>query len=253
MKAILATLAAVLLAACAVATPHEDPQPYLSVGEMAARTVVVECSEPVDPELPHWMPQDTSTGAGFIVSEDTILTAAHVVDSAENSDWTCKVFMPWEGPEMGEGIPATIKAFAYDDENYTADYAILSADTPGKPEPVAVDGTVALGEHLWAVGHPGLTYWLYNEGYVSMLPSGVDRLERQVSYSFMASGFETHGGLSGGAVFSSEGLIGVVIATRGFQTGGVTGVYAAALIPELADVTEKPVYSDSHSSADQSP
>lgn len=138
------------------------------------------------------------TGTGFAISEDTILTAYHVVESGESISITFG----------SASYPATITSF-----NKELDWAILKMS--GKAPGTVVLGdssSVKLGDSVYSLGYPASDLLgdeiKYSKGEIGALSGlGGSKDHFQISVPIQP-------GNSGGPLFSESGrVIGIVVST----------------------------------------
>jgi hypothetical protein len=141
---------------------------------------------------------------GFVVGPDLIATAGHCVPSASDMNTVRIVFgyrvtrngdaynTTTEIPKSEVYVPVAVVSRKQDDNGL--DYAVLRVDrriTDHIPLPLHLDGTVAVGDELYVVGHPtGLPLKLADRGFVRSVSS----------QGYFVSNLDTFGGNSGSPV-----------------------------------------------------
>lgn len=156
-------------------------------------------------------------GTGFLVDNNHIITAAHVVQTAESV--SVRFY-------NNETIPADVIS------NYKkADVALLKLKWPPKEATVLKLGDsdkMKVGERVFVVGSPlGLTY-SFSSGYIS----GRDKSRRMSNSLIKAEYFQTDAainqGNSGGPMFNVKGEVIGVVSHILTQSGGFEGIGFAA-------------------------
>lgn len=156
-------------------------------------------------------------GSGFLISENQVITAAHVVQVAE------KVNVQFVD---GETIPAKVIS-AYS----TADVALLELIWP-KKNPVTVkladSDQVKIGDQVFVVGAPyGLGHSL-SSGHVSGIIDMKQDKNPFTNSEYIQTDAAINTGNSGGPMFNMNGEVIGVVSNILTQTGGFQGIGFAA-------------------------
>jgi serine protease Do len=152
---------------------------------------------------------DPGTGSGFIVADDLVLTAAHMVSG-----------MRTVSVQTNEGKIVTAEPVALD---MAADTALLRTDQSlGAKAMTMSDEEPAQGSALAALGFPlGSNDLRIAQGIVSGLGSSIDYSDQHVDNVFTTDA-ATNGGNSGGPVINHSGLvIGLVSGGQTWDSGDV--------------------------------
>lgn len=156
-------------------------------------------------------------GSGFLISDKQVITAAHVVQVAEN------VKVQFVG---GEVIPAkVISAYA------NADLALLELVWPRKNAVTVKFGNsdqVKIGQQVFVVGAPyGLSHSL-SVGYVSGVLTGKKSKNPFTMSEFIQTDAAINHGNSGGPMFNMDGDVIGVVSQILSESGGFQGIGFAA-------------------------
>ena len=175
-------------------TPHREvaqPQTAEQIAETALASTVLIVMEDANGEA-------ISTGSGFVVDEEMIVTNLHVVEGVFRG------YVKQVGTERRHRITGIV---AMDTDQ---DLALLSVSgVAAQPLWLARDGEVAVGEQVYVAGNPiGLLEGTFSDGLVSGIRDlGVGREWLQISAPISE-------GSSGGPVLNKHGeVIGVAVAT----------------------------------------
>lgn len=215
------------LAATAVFAAQSAAQDFSSVFRKVDPAVVVIVTQEENPTLTEDGIKKTSTqglGSGVIINRDgLILTAAHVVDSADN------IMVMLEDEQMVEAN--VIASISY------PDIAMIQLIDPPKPLPFIKPGDsdkLDTGEQVLVVGAP---YSLFNTLTVGHLSGR--RTQQDTPYGtieFLQTDAAINQGNSGGPLFNARGdLMGIVSHIKS-QSGGNEGLGFAASINMVKDL-----------------
>lgn len=156
-------------------------------------------------------------GTGFLVDDLHIMTAAHVVQTAET------IVIKFHD---GEEIPADVVS------NYkTADVALLKLKWKSKNGKVLKLGDsdkMDIGEQIFIVGTPlGLSY-SFSSGYISGRQKSKKRTSALVRAEFIQTDASINHGNSGGPMFNTKGEVVGIVSYILSQSGGFEGIGFAA-------------------------
>src|SRR5215510_14812969 len=156
-------------------------------------------------------------GSGVLISSDRVLTAAHVVQSA---DRTVVEFSP------GEGIPARVIGCSL-----SADVALLQLERSPANYVAAKLGDsdqVAVGDEIFVVGAPyGISNTL-TAGHVSARRPLKDKNQVATAIEFLQTDAAINSGNSGSPVFNLKGEIVGIVTNIMSRSGGSEGMAFAA-------------------------
>lgn len=156
-------------------------------------------------------------GSGFLISETQILTAAHVVDAAEN------ILVKFND---GEVIQATVTS-SLD----TPDIALITLTSPKKNAKVVALGDsdqLKIGERIFVVGAPfGLEHSL-SSGYISAKVKNDGAQNPFTNTEYLQTDAAINTGNSGGPMFNLKGEVVGIVSHIKTITGGFQGIGFAA-------------------------
>ena len=156
-------------------------------------------------------------GTGFLVDELFIMTASHVVRTAENISVRF---------HDGEEIPADVIS-----DYKTADVALLKLKWKSKNGKVLSLGNsdeVSIGEQIFIMGAPlGLSY-SFSSGYISGRQESDKRTSALVRAEFLQTDASINQGNSGGPMFNTKGDVVGIVSYILSQSGGFEGIGFAA-------------------------
>ena len=181
---------------------------------------------------------ETGYGAGVLVGEGLVLTNLHVVDELSNlqamlHDAERKTYIPTDGGLFRTAFedPEGLVGARLVRGSPRADLALVRlAGDPGVAPPPWVEAPPAIGEEVYAMGHPRGIPWSFTAGVVSALHEGFVQHDAAVTM-----------GNSGGPLVDGQGrVIGInTLELRDERTGGaVAGIGFArpvSLAGELMD------------------
>ena len=156
-------------------------------------------------------------GTGFLIDNDHIMTAAHVVQTAES------VSVRFHNNEV---IPADVIS------NYkTADVSLLKLKWAPKEATILKLGDsdqMKIGEQVFVVGSPlGLTY-SFSSGYISGKQESRRTSNSLVKAEFFQTDASINQGNSGGPMFNVKGEVIGIVSHILTQSGGFEGIGFAA-------------------------
>ncbi|WP_282117144.1 S1C family serine protease [Cellulophaga baltica] len=156
-------------------------------------------------------------GSGFLISENQILTAAHVVDVAE------RVLVKFTD---GKTIKATVTSSFKDPDIALITLAFPKKNT--KPVTLGDSDLTKVGERIFVVGAPfGLAHSL-SSGYISGRMKNDGALNPFTNSEYLQTDAAINTGNSGGPMFNLKGeVIGIVSHIKSI-TGGFQGIGFAA-------------------------
>lgn len=205
-------LIATLLLGCSVscATTHDIINRTLSSVKVAelARSATVKIE------------YERGKGSGFAVRHDLIVTAAHVMDSADMPDITtvsdelCKVVDTALFPRKDVALV------------WVKDCSLYPLDVS--------DHNLERGQSVWAAGHPLGFDWTVTSGVVSH----PDRMTRMTSAPMLQMDAALVPGMSGGPVVDAHGHVvgmGVGLTTRDGMFGGISWAVTGTTIHALME------------------
>ncbi|RKQ50185.1 serine protease Do [Roseivirga pacifica] len=156
-------------------------------------------------------------GTGFLVDEHHLMTAAHVVQTAES------ILIHFRD---GESIPADVAAISK-----TADVALLKLNW-AKKNPTIIElgdsDKMEVGNQVFIIGAPlGLTY-SFSSGYISGKQKSNKISNALVSLEFFQTDAAINRGNSGGPMFNTKGQVVGIVSYILSQSGGFEGIGFAA-------------------------
>ena len=156
-------------------------------------------------------------GTGFLVDDLYIMTASHVVHTAET------IMIKFSD---GEEIPADVVS-----DYKVADLALLKLKWKSKSGKVLTLGdsdALKIGEQVFIIGAPlGLTY-SFSSGYVSGRQTSQKRTSALVKAEFIQTDASINHGNSGGPMFNTKGEVVGIVSSILSQSGGFEGIGFAA-------------------------
>jgi len=156
-------------------------------------------------------------GTGFLVDDLYIMTASHVVHTAETI--TVKF-------NDGEEIPANVIS-----DYKVADVALLKLkwkSKNGKVLKLADSDELKIGEQIFIIGAPlGLSY-SFSSGHISGRQTSNKRTSALVKAEFIQTDASINHGNSGGPMFNTKGEVVGIVSYILSQSGGFEGIGFAA-------------------------
>jgi len=176
------------------------------------------------------------TGTGFLVTENLMLTAAHVVENVGNA---VNVLFP-----DGSEVSGTVVASGYSDlqqygpmgEGTPYDWALIELEQAQDPEkiiPLGETGSLNVGDELYVVGYPGGMEQNVSKGILS----GMDENE-------LRTDAPADPGYSGGPVISIDQLaaVGIVVSAPVIEGEAAQSVRNAVPIEIVIENCEQAGY-----------
>ena len=208
-----------LFALCSFAVEHESHgQQLRDVFRTVQRAVVIVRTEQIGlaPYPQQGLVSSNGLGSGVLISNDRVLTAAHLVESA---DRTVVEF------SQGEVIPARVIGCTL-----SADVALLQLDhSPANYSAAKLSDSdqVAVGDEIFVVGAPyGISNTL-TAGHVSGRHV-LDQRTQSTSVEFLQTDAAINGGNSGSPVFNLQGEVVGIVSNIMSKSGGSEGLAFAA-------------------------
>ena len=207
-----------IIVLCLVANDARvDGQQLRDVFRSVQPTVVIVRTEHMDlaPFPQEGLVSSDGLGSGVLISNDRVLTAAHLVQSA---DKTTVEF------SSGEIIPANIIGCSL-----SADVALLQLERTPANSVVAKLGDsdeIAVGDEIFVVGAPyGISNTL-TAGHISARRSL--KTKNQIAIEFLQTDAAVNSGNSGSPVFNMKGEIVGIVSNIMSKSGGSEGLAFAA-------------------------
>lgn len=178
----------------------------------------------------------TENGTGWLVAPGLVVTARHCVDFLTTSDEPPKLIVEFGLGSEAASYEATVELLSPD---YDLACLKLTSEVPLQPIPVASE-LVRAGSRWFAFGRPvsKLDIGHRLEGTVSQvlsgLPSGID-IELAVDAATALSDYE---GLSGSAVITDEGCIGILISSTDTALGCIGVARLKPLLSQLGILSD---------------
>jgi serine protease Do len=214
-----AGMSLLLFALCSFAVEHESHgQQLRDVFRTVQRAVVIVRTEQIGlaPYPQQGLVSSNGLGSGVLISNDRVLTAAHLVESA---DRTVVEF------SQGEVIPARVIGCAL-----SADVALLQLDrSPANYSAAKLSDSdqVAVGDEIFVVGAPyGISNTL-TAGHVSGRRV-LDKSTPGASVEFLQTDAAINGGNSGSPIFNLQGEVVGIVSNIMSKWGGSEGLAFAA-------------------------
>jgi S1-C subfamily serine protease len=203
-----------LVAVCSVADKKSQAQQLRDVFRTVQRTVVMVRTEQIGlaPYPQQGLVSSGGLGSGVLIANDRVLTAAHLVESA---DRTVVEF------SQGEVIPARVIGCAL-----SADVALLQLDhSPANYSAATLSDSdqVAVGDEIFVVGAPyGISNTL-TAGHVSGRRA-VNNKNSRANIEFLQTDAAINSGNSGSPVFNLKGEVVGIVSNIMSKSGGSEGL-----------------------------
>src|SRR6266496_898915 len=214
-----ARVALLLFMLCSFAPQNKShAQQLRDVFRIVERTVVIVRTEQIGlaPYPQQGLASSNGLGSGVLISNDRVLTAAHLVESADRTT----VEFP-----QGELIPARVLGCAL-----SADVALLELDrSPANylAAKLADSDQVAVGDEIFVVGAPyGISNTL-TAGHVSGRRA-VNIKSSKTTVEFLQTDAAVNSGNSGSPVFNLKGEVVGIVTNIMSKSGGSEGLAFAA-------------------------
>src|SRR5215475_1002733 len=207
-----------LLAVCSVANKKSYGQQLRDVFRTVQRAVVIVRTEQIGlaPYPQQGLVSSNGLGSGVLIANDRVLTAAHLVESADRT-----VVEFWQG----EVIPARVIGCAL-----SADVALLQLDrSPANYSAAKLSDSdqVSVGDEIFVVGAPyGISNTL-TAGHVSGRRA-LNNRSSSANIEFLQTDAAINSGNSGSPVFNLKGEVVGVVSNIMSKSGGSEGLAFAA-------------------------
>ena len=174
---------------------------------------------------PRTFTSNMGLGSGFLIRDNMIITASHVVANAK------AIMVEFFD---GEKIPATTYRISK-----IADVAVIKLEsTPSNPKPAVIGNSneVRIGEEIFVIGAPmGLTYSL-SSGIISGRHSEESPGGNEKILEFFQTDASINTGNSGGPMFNKKGEVIGIVSSILSRSGGFEGIGFAATSQVARDV-----------------
>ena len=212
------TLSLLILSLCGLGSESEGQQLRDAFHKVEQAVVVVRTEQQgLAPFPQQGMVSLNGLGSGVLISNDKVLTAAHLVQAA---DRTMVEF------SRGELIPARVIGSAL-----SADIALLQLEhSPANAAPVTLGNSDKLdvGDQIFVVGAPyGLSRTL-TAGHVSGRHLLNERSENTTGVEFLQTDAAVNSGNSGSPLFNLDGEVMGIVSNIMSRSGGSEGMAFAA-------------------------
>ena len=175
--------------------------------------------------------QGTSTGSGFILTDDGyVVTNYHVIEPACKYNYKITVLF-----KDGTSYDASVTGFEED-----SDVAVLKIDANDlSPVSIGNSDNIAVGDSVFAIGHPlGELDFSMTSGRVSALDRSITADRNSAPINMFQFDAAINSGNSGGPVFNESGEV-IGIATAKVGSSGVEGLGFAIPINDAADIANE--------------
>src|SRR6266446_7378351 len=212
------TLSLLILSFCGLASESQGQQLRDAFHKVEQAVVVVRTEQRgLAPFPQQGMVSLNGLGSGVLISNDKVLTAAHLVQAA---DRTMVEF------SRGELIPARVIGSAL-----SADIALLQLEhSPANASPVTLGNSdkLEVGDQIFVVGAPyGLSRTL-TAGHVSGRHLLNERSENTSGVEFLQTDAAVNSGNSGSPLFNLDGEVMGIVSNIMSRSGGSEGMAFAA-------------------------
>ena len=212
------TLSLLILSFCGLGSESNAQQLRDAFHKVEQAVVVVKTEQQgLAPFPQQGMVSLNGLGSGFLISNDKVLTAAHLVQAADRT---------MVEVSRGELIPARVTG-----SSFSADIALLQLEhSPAKAAPVTLCNSDKLdvGDQIFVVGAPyGLSRTL-TAGHISGRHSLDERDTKTTPVEFLQTDAAINSGNSGSPVFNLDGEVMGIVSNIMSRSGGSEGVAFAA-------------------------